>query len=71
MKYILERLKEPSTWRGLFAVLTALGIKLHPEMQEAILTTGLALIGMVNVFRKESHDTKPAANPAPVAGDQG
>lgn len=71
MKYILERLKEPSTWRGLFAVLTALGIKLHPEMQEAILTTGLALIGMVNVFRKESNDTKPAANPAPVAGDQG
>ena len=71
MKYLLERLKEPSTWRGLFALLTAVGLKLHPEMQEAILTTGLALIGMINVVRKESNDTKPTANLAPVAGDQG
>jgi len=53
MNYILERLKEPSTWRGLLALATALGVKLHPEMQEAILTAGLALIGAVNVFRKE------------------
>jgi hypothetical protein len=71
MKYILDRLKEPSTWRGLFAVLTALGIKLHPEMQEAILTTGLALIGMVNVFRKESNDPKPNPDSSSVAGNQG
>lgn len=71
MKYIIDRLKEPSTWRGVFALLTALGLKLHPEMQEAILATGLALIGLINVFRKESNDTKPAANLAPVAGDQG
>lgn len=53
MNYILERLKEPSTWRGLLALATALGVKLHPEMQEAILSTGLALIGMINVFRAE------------------
>lgn len=71
MKYLLERLSEKSTWRGLLAIVTALGIKLHPEMQEAILTTGLALIGIINVGRKESNDTKPAANLAPVAGDQG
>ena len=71
MTYLLERLKEPSTWRGLFALLTAVGLKLHPEMQEAILTTGLALIGMINVIRKESDAAKPAANPAPVAGNQG
>jgi hypothetical protein len=55
----------------LFALLTAIGLKLHPEMQEAILTTGLALIGMINVVRKESNDTKPAANSTPVVGDQG
>lgn len=71
MKYLLERLKEPSTWRGLLALLTAVGVKLHPEMQEAILATGLALIGMINVFRKESNDTKPAANTASVVGNQG
>jgi hypothetical protein len=53
MNYLLERLKEPSTWRGLLALTTALGVKLHPELQEAILSTGLALIGLINVFRVE------------------
>jgi hypothetical protein len=53
MNYILERLKEPSTWRGLLALATALGVKLHPEMQEAILTAGLALIGLINMVRVE------------------
>lgn len=53
MNYILDRLKEPSTWRGILAMITAVGVKLHPEMQEAIISAGLALIGMVNIFRKE------------------
>lgn len=63
MKYLLERLKEPSTWRGLFAVFTAIGIKLAPDMQEAILTTGLALIGVINVARKEKNASDAPANP--------
>lgn len=71
MNYILARLKEASTWRGLFALLTAVGIKLHPELQEAILSAGLAFIGLINVFQKESNDTKPAANPASVVGNKG
>jgi hypothetical protein len=54
MNYILDRLKEPSTWRGILAMVTAVGVKLHPELQEAIISAGLALIGMVNIFRKES-----------------
>lgn len=53
MTYLLERLKEPSSWRGILAMMTAVGVKLHPELQEAIISTGLALIGMVNFFRKE------------------
>lgn len=54
MTYILNRLKEPSTWRGILAMVTAVGVKLHPELQEAIISAGLALIGLVNIFRKES-----------------
>ena len=54
MTYILDRLKEPSTLRGILAMVTAVGVKLHPELQEAIISAGLALIGMVNIFRKES-----------------
>jgi hypothetical protein len=53
MNYILDRLKEPSTWRGILAMITAVGVKLHPELQEAIISAGLALIGIVNIFRKE------------------
>lgn len=54
MNYLIDRLKEPSTWRGILAMLTAVGVKLHPELQEAIISAGLALIGLVNIFRKES-----------------
>lgn len=48
----LERLSENSTWRGLILVATALGLKLDPELQNAILAAGLGLIGLINVIRK-------------------
>lgn len=47
--YILERAKEPSTWRGLILVLTALGVPLAPALSEAIITAGLAIAGLVGV----------------------
>lgn len=53
MTYLIERLSEPSTWRGLTALGIALGIKLHPAMQEAIISAGLAIIGLINILRKE------------------
>lgn len=53
MKYLIERLSEMSTWRGLAALATALGVKLHPEQQDAIIAAGLAVIGLINVFRVE------------------
>jgi hypothetical protein len=53
MKYLTDRLSEMSTWRGLIALATALGIKLAPNQQEAIVSAGLALIGLINVFRVE------------------
>ena len=52
--YILARLGEASTYRGIFALLTALGLALKPEQAAAITSTGLALIGMVNVFKKDA-----------------
>jgi hypothetical protein len=53
MSYIFERLREPSTWRGLAALATAFGLKVAPEMQEGVIGTGLAVIGLINVIRKE------------------
>jgi hypothetical protein len=52
--YILARLGEASTYRGIFALLTALGISMNPEQASAITATGLALIGMVNVLKKDA-----------------
>ena len=46
-QYILERLKEPSTWRGIIMLLTAAGIPIAPEMQKVIISAGLALAGLI------------------------
>jgi hypothetical protein len=55
--FILTRLKEASTWRGLVALLTAAGIGLSPEQGEAITATGLAVIGLIGVFVKDKIGT--------------
>jgi hypothetical protein len=46
-QYILDRAKEPSTWRGLVLVLTALGVPLAPAMSDAIIAVGLAVAGLI------------------------
>lgn len=48
--FILERGKESSTWRGLVALLTAVGVTLSPEQGEAVVALGLAVIGAIGVF---------------------
>lgn len=50
--YILDRLSENSTWRGLILVGTAVGLKISPAHQEAIVAAGLSLVGVINVLRK-------------------
>lgn len=53
LDWFIDRLTEPSTWRGLTALLTATGIVLSPDQSSAIIAAGLAVIGMINIFRKE------------------
>ena len=53
MNYLLERLREDSTWRGIIMLLTAAGVQLDPSQASAIIAVGLALVGLVNVFRKQ------------------
>jgi len=53
MKYLIDRLSEPSTWRGLTLLLAALGVHIAPEMQDAIVATGIALAGLVGVVTKD------------------
>jgi hypothetical protein len=54
IKYVLARLSEGSTWRGIFLLLTAAGVTLRPELQAAITAVGLSLTGLVGVVVPES-----------------
>lgn len=47
--YFLDRAKEPSTWRGLVLVLTAIGVPIAPAMAEAIVSVGLAVAGLIGI----------------------
>lgn len=53
LNFILERGKEPSTWRGIVALATAVGISVSPELGEAIVAVGLAIIGLIGVVTKD------------------
>ena len=49
--YLIERLDEPSTWRGIVWFITAFGIVLSPEQKESVVATGMAIAGLVGVFK--------------------
>ena len=52
MEYALARLSENSTWRGIILLLTAVGVTVNTEQAEHIIAAGLAVIGVINVFRR-------------------
>ena len=52
-KYLIERLNEASTWRGITALLTAIGVVLSPEQTNAVVSAGLAVMGVLGVFAKD------------------
>ena len=56
MDFILKYLNQPSTWRGLIGILTALGIAIKPDMANAVIAIGLATTGLVNVIRNEKKE---------------
>ena len=48
--YILERLKEASTWRGIILLLTAIGVPVAPAMADMIVSAGLAMAGLIGAI---------------------
>lgn len=52
--YILDRLGENSTWRGLILFVTGIGITLKPEQAAKITAIGLGVVGIINMFRQGS-----------------
>jgi hypothetical protein len=53
MNTILAQLKQPSTFRGLAVLGGLLGLHLSPEHWDSIATAVGAVLGLVEVFRKE------------------
>jgi hypothetical protein len=53
MNTILERLKEPSTYRGLTLLGALVGIHISPDMVGAITSTAVGIIALIEVFRRE------------------
>ncbi len=52
MPYILERLKESSTWRGLILIATSFGVAISPDLMATIISAGTGLAGLVGVLTK-------------------
>lgn len=59
LNWALDRLSEQSTWRGIVLALTSAGIVISPDNSAKIIAAGLAIVGVINIFRKE---TKPQVN---------
>lgn len=53
MKYIVDRLKEPSSYAGLGALLALVGVHLDGQLLQAIAGVAAALAGLASIFIKE------------------
>jgi hypothetical protein len=58
VRYILRRLGETSTWRGLIGLLTLAGVSLSPALSEAIIGAGVALYLLIEALLPDA----PAAD---------
>lgn len=53
MNWMQDQLRQPSTWRGVFLLITSgLGITLSEELQGALLNLAVAGLGLWEALRK-------------------
>lgn len=69
MRWIIARLHENSTWRGIVWLLTVAGLSLRPDQAEAIVTVGMALAGLLGVFLSDGRSYSSLRDSAGSAGD--
>lgn len=50
LRYLLERLQEPSTMRGMVLLAAGLGAKLSEEMKAALIETGMMIAGALAIL---------------------
>lgn len=52
-QYILNKIKEPSTWVGIVAAVSAAGVNFTPEFKELIITVGTTIGAILCFFINE------------------
>lgn len=50
----MDRLAEPSTWRGIINIILGLGIALNPAQVEAIVAAGMLINGVIAASTKDA-----------------
>ena len=53
MKYLINRLKEPSTYAGLAALLAAFGFHVEPGILQAVVAMATGLAGLASILVSE------------------
>lgn len=53
MQTIFARLREPSTWAGIAALVGVFGVKIAPDQMQAVVALGTAVAGAAAVFMPE------------------
>lgn len=53
LQFIIDRTIERSTWLGIVSILTALGLVLNPEQQNAIVSAGMAAAGLIAALTRD------------------
>lgn len=74
LNYLIDRLGESSTWRGLSLILTALGVVLEPGKMEAVIALGLLASGLIGVIfadklKREERPFGPSYYPTGLSVD--
>lgn len=52
--WLIARLRENSTWRGVVWIMTWLGMSFRPDQAEAIIGCGMAVAGLLGVFTSDT-----------------
>ena len=52
-QWLIERMREGSTWRGLVLLITAAGLHITPDQAQLIITIGLGIAGSIGLVSPE------------------
>lgn len=55
-KLLFKYLKQPSTWKGIIGLATALGVALSPALVAAIVPVGIGIIGVIEIVINEKKE---------------